>query len=82
MCNQDGGKKPTEFFNRAWSETGLQSEPNTYIYELATMLVNSAAPGLTLLDKEIQFLLYADDLVLLSPTKEGLQQNLDLLAQF
>lgn len=55
---------------------------NIYINELATILEKSTAPGLTLHDSEIKFLLYADDLVLLSPTKQGLQQNLDLLEQY
>ncbi len=52
---------------------------NIYINELALSLERSAAPGLTLHDSQIRCLLYADDLVLLSPTKHGLQQNLDLL---
>ena len=41
----------------------------------------SAAPGLTL-NMEVTFLFYADDLVLLSPTAQGLQQHLDLLEQY
>ncbi len=55
---------------------------NIYINELALSLERSAAPGLTLHDSEIKCLLYADDLVLLSPTQHGLQQNLDLLEQY
>ena len=55
---------------------------NIYINELATILEKSTAAGLTRHDSEIKFLLYADDLVLLSPTKQGLQQNLDLLDQY
>ncbi len=55
---------------------------NIYINELATMLERSAAPGLTLHDTEVKFLLYADDLVLLSPTEQGLQQSLALLEQY
>ncbi len=50
--------------------------------KLALSLERSAAPGLTLHDSEIKCLLYADDLVLLSPTQHGLQQNLDLLEQY
>ena len=45
-------------------------------------LEKSAAPGLTLLESEVKRLLFADDLVLLSSTKEGLQQHLDLLHRF
>ncbi len=41
---------------------------NIYINELALSLERSAAPGLTLHDSQIRCLLYADDLVLLSPT--------------
>lgn len=55
---------------------------NIYINQLATILETSAAPGLTLHHSDITFLLYADDLVLLSPTEQGLQQNLDLLEQY
>ncbi len=54
---------------------------NIYINELALSLERSAAPGLTLHDSEIKCLLYADYLVLLSPTKHGLQQNLDHTAR-
>jgi hypothetical protein len=42
----------------------------------------SAAPGLTLLESYVKSLLFADDLVLLSPTKDGLQQHLNLLHKF
>ena len=49
--------------------------------ELATALESSASHGLTLHHSESKFPLYADDLVLLSPTEQGLQQNLDLLEQ-
>ena len=39
-------------------------------------------PGLTLHNIEIKFRLYTDDLILLNPTKEGLQQSLDLLDRY
>ncbi len=55
---------------------------NIYINELASSLERSTAPGLTLHNSQIRCLLYADDLVLLSPTQHGLQQNLDLLQQY
>ncbi|KAI4876404.1 hypothetical protein NFI96_004025 [Prochilodus magdalenae] len=47
-----------------------------------TALERSAAPDLTLHNSKIKFLLYAEDLVLLSPTEQGLQQSLDLLEQY
>ncbi len=45
-------------------------------------LKQSTAPGLTLQDQNIKLLLYADDLVLLSSTPQGLQQHLDLLDNY
>ncbi len=55
---------------------------NIYINELAVQQEQSTAPGLTLQDKNIKILLYADDLVLLSSTPQGLQQHLDLLENY
>ena len=53
-----------------------------YINKLERALKKFAAPDLTLLESEVKCLLFADDLVILSPTQEGLQQNLDLLHRF
>ena len=53
-----------------------------YINEFACQLDKSTAPGLNLNGTEIKGLLYTDDLVLLSPTKEGLQQHLNPLHTF
>ncbi len=50
------------------SVAGLKPESNIYINELAVLLEQSTAPGLTLQDQNIKPLLYADDLVLLSST--------------
>ena len=55
---------------------------NIYINTFSRALEKAAAPGLTLLESEVKCLLFADDLVLLSPTMEGLQQHLDLLHRF
>ena len=52
---------------------------NIYINQLARALEQSAAPSITLVDTQIKCLLFADELGLLSPTREGLQQHLDLL---
>ena len=47
-----------------------------YINELAMLLEPSTAPDLNVSNKEVKCLLYGDELVLLSPTEEGLQQQL------
>ncbi len=51
---------------------------NIYINELASALDKSSCPGLTLEGREIKCLLYADDLLLLSPHEEGLHQSLSV----
>ena len=85
-CAVKIGKKHTHFFPQGRGmRQGCSLSPtlfNIYIKELAMALEQSAAPGLTLLESEVKCLLFADDLVLLSPTKEGLQQHLDLLHRF
>jgi hypothetical protein len=77
------GKKNTHFFPQGRSVIqGCCVSPTLikiYINELARALEQSAAPSLTLLESEVKCPLFADDLVLLSLTKEGLQQHLDLL---
>ncbi len=56
---------------------------NIYINELAEALDRSGnIPGITLHDSEVKCLLYDDDLVLMSPTAEGLQHSLALLEQY
>ena len=80
------GKKHTHFFPQ-WRglRQGCSLSPtlfNIYINEFARTLEQSAAPGLTLLESEVNCLLFADDLVVLSPTKEGPQQHLNLLHRF
>ncbi|KAI4904413.1 hypothetical protein NFI96_007497 [Prochilodus magdalenae] len=82
-CAVKIGDKRTEYFRQGRGvRQGCSLSPtlfNIYINELATQLDRSAAPGLMLCDTEVRFLLYADDLVLLSPTQQGLQQMLDQL---
>ena len=53
-----------------------------YINELAVELDQYAAAGLSLLDREVKSLFYADDLVLLSPTEQVLQQQLDIVEKY
>ena len=55
---------------------------NIYINELATILEKPSAPGVSLHKSEVNCLLFTDYLCLLSPTAHGLQQSLDLLAQY
>ena len=48
----------------------------------AVELDQCAAPGLSLLNREVKSLFYADDLVLLSPSEQGLQQQLDIVEKY
>ena len=85
-CAVKIGKKPTHFFPWGYGvRQGYSLRPtlfNIYINKLTRALEQSAAPGLTLAESEVKCLLFADGLVLLSPTKQGLQQPLDLLHKF
>ena len=85
-CGIKIGNQRTDFFiQERGVRQGCNLSPtlfNIYINELATMLEQSSVPGLMLQDKEVKLLLYADDLVLLSPTAQGLQQGLDLLEKY
>lgn len=71
--------KQTEFFTQEWGvRQGCPLSPtlfNICINEFTKLLEQSAAPGLTLYDATIKFILYTDDLILLSPKEKGLQQN-------
>ena len=85
-CAVKMAKKQTHFFPQG---RGVRQECslsptlfNMYINELARALKQSAALVLTLLESEFKCLLFADDLVLLSPTKQGLQQHLDILHRY
>ena len=52
------------------------------INELAIDLDQCAASGLSLLNREVKSLFYADNLTLLSPTEQGLQQQLDTVEKY
>ncbi|CAJ0922587.1 unnamed protein product [Ranitomeya imitator] len=85
-CSVSVSGKRTAFFQQSRGvRQGCSLSPtlfNIYINELATALESSSAPGLTLHDAQVKFLLYADDLLLLSPTEKGLQDNLKILEKF
>lgn len=55
---------------------------DVFINALLRELKWSTGHGIPLLDTEVKCLLFADDLVFLSPTKEGLQKQLDLVHRF
>ena len=57
---------------------GADPSFNVYINELAVELNQCAAAGLSLLDREVKSLFYADDLVLLSPTEPGEQTPVNM----
>ena len=85
-CAVKIGNNRTEFFPQNQGvRQGCPLSPtlfNIYINELAKALNTSTAPGPTLMDSEVRCLLFADDLVILSETKEGLQQLLDVVETF
>ena len=68
MCAVKIGDKQTEFFTqRRGVHQGCNLSLtlfNVYINELAVELDQCAAPGLSLLDREVKSLFYADDLTL------------------
>ncbi len=87
QCAVKIGNQRTEFFPQGRGvRQGCSLSPtlfNIYINQLANILERAPIQGLTLLhDTEIKCLLYADDLVLLSLTEEGLQDSLNLLEDF
>ena len=86
LCGVKIGDKQTDFFTQGRGvHKGCnlsQTLFNVYINELAVELDQCAAPGLSLLDREVQSLFYADDLVLLSLTEQGLQQQLGTVEKY
>ena len=61
--------------------------PNPTLFQLHWQLIyadieQSVGPGHTLCDTKVKGLLYADDLVVPSLTKQGVQQNLALLQEY
>ena len=84
-CAVKIGNMENDFFPQSRGvKQGLSLSPtllNIYIDELAKSL-QSDLPGVTLSDTEIKCLLFADDVILLAPSKEALQQQLDHLQTF
>ena len=80
----DGGH--SEYFN---IDTGVKQGDslsptlfNIYINEMPDLFLHNSCSPLTLDSSTIGSLLFADDLLLLSETKEGLQNSLDKLSEF
>ena len=75
-CPDKIGNKHTHFFPQGRGVTqGCSLSPtlfNVYFNELARSQQQSAASGLTFVDSLVKYLLFADDLVRLSPINEGL----------
>ena len=82
-CHIKIGTRETDFFPKSRGvKQGCSLSPapfNIYIDQLAKSLEESEIPGLTLSDTEVKCLLFADDLILLAPSKEALQKQLDHL---
>ena len=55
---------------------------NLYINNISDYLVPKPDDNITLQDNKISHFLYADDLIIVSSCKEGLQSHLDSLSQF
>ena len=53
-----------------------------YINDFASDCLNRKCEPVTLHEKQINCLLYADDLILLSESQQGLQQCMDELSKF
>lgn len=80
-----GNKRISYFRQYCGVKQGCSLRPtlfNIYTNTFAEQLQTSTAPGATLQDTEVKCLMFADDLVLLSPSREGLQQSLDVLHKF
>ncbi len=85
-CAVKIGQQRTDYFSQ---ERGVRQgcclSPtlfNIYINESADLLKQSDSPILQLLHTEVKYLLYADDLIILSKTPEGLQNNLNILTKY
>lgn len=85
-CAVKIGNMETDFFPQSRGvKQGCSLSPtlfNIYIDDLAKSLEESDIPGLTLSDTQVKCLLFADDLILLAPSKEALRQQLDHLQSF
>ncbi len=80
-----GHRRTVYFTQKQGVRQGCSLSPtlfNIYINELAQQLEKSTTHGPILLDTEVKFLLFADDLVLMSTTEEGLQEKLNILRNF
>ncbi len=79
-------KEPNSSPRGGWSETGLQFKPHPlqHLHQPIGQHIRtrSHSRSHSTRHRDKVSLLYADDLVLLSPTEEGLQDSLNLLEDF
>ena len=87
MCGKNWGGASTEFFNFTRGvRQGCPLSPtlfNIYVNDIFEMLNKNTEANIFLnVDDPINALMYADDLILLSETKEGLQKQIDKLSDY
>jgi exonuclease III len=82
--SESGGLTPTIPSSRGLKQGGVLSPTlfNIYLYDLPTNLLDALSSPVWLDNKQVNCLMYADDLVLLSESKEGLQHSLNRLETY
>jgi hypothetical protein len=82
--SESGGLTPTIQSSRGLKQGGVLSPTlfNIYLYDLPTNLVDALSSPVWLDNEQVNCLMYADDLILLSESKEGLQHSLNRLETY